>query len=376
MANMAGTERIISNKMNYLAKHGYDITLITYEQGEHPLSFKLNSNIKVFDTDTRFFTINKYGAIKKVLEFTRLKRLFKNRLKKIVTETLPDIICCTTYSIRLLDVIVECARKNHAKTIIESHVAMNSLFNLYNTKKRNAKFYLNMISTKRDINNIGKFDELVVLTKGDATVWKNYKVPIIIPNLIDNMELSDSDCRPIYHRIISVGRLDEQKGFDLLIKAFSIVHKDNPGWHLDIYGHGPDYDNLTQSIDNLDMKEIIKIKDPTPAIYDEYKKSNFFVLSSRYEGFGLVLAEAMSCGIPCVSFNCEYGPSEIIHDGEDGLLVRNGDVEDLAKKIDWMITHEKERKEMGQRARESAKRYVIDPIMQQWINLFKDITSK
>ena len=72
MANMAGTERIISNKMNYLAKHGYDITLITYEQGEHPLSFKLNSNIKVFDTDTRFFTINKYGAIKKVLEFTRL----------------------------------------------------------------------------------------------------------------------------------------------------------------------------------------------------------------------------------------------------------------------------------------------------------------
>jgi glycosyltransferase involved in cell wall biosynthesis len=188
------------------------------------------------------------------------------------------------------------------------------------------------------------------------------------------VELSGSDCRPIYNRIISIGRLDEQKGFDLLIKAFSIVHKNEKDWYLDIYGNGLEYDKLTRCINHLDLRGKIKIKNSTPAIYEEYKKSDFFVLSSRYEGFGLVLAEAMFCGIPCVSFNCDYGPSEIIHDGEDGLLVKNGDVEDLAKKIDWMITHEKERKEMGIHAHESAKRYAKEPIMQQWMKLFDEMT--
>ncbi|HRM91835.1 MAG TPA: glycosyltransferase, partial [Thomasclavelia ramosa] len=119
----------------------------------------------------------------------------------------------------------------------------------------------------------------------------------------------------------------------------------------------------------------IFIKEPTRYIYKEYMNSEFLVLSSRAEGFGLVLAEAMSCGRPCVSFNCPCGPDEIITDGVDGLLAKNGDVDDLAEKMEWMITHDKERKEMGIRARESAKRYDKEKIMTQWINLFNELTN-
>jgi len=125
----------------------------------------------------------------------------------------------------------------------------------------------------------------------------------------------------------------------------------------------------------LGLENTINIMPFSHNIYEEYLKSSIFVLSSRYEGFGLVLIEAMSCGLPCVAFDCPHGPSDIIRDKEDGLIVENGNVEALANAICWMIEHNDERKAMGQRAKQDIARYDIDTVMDIWNKFFSDINK-
>ena len=111
-------------------------------------------------------------------------------------------------------------------------------------------------------------------------------------------------------------------------------------------------------------------------INDKYAESSIFVLSSRFEGFGMVIIEAMKCGVPAVSFACPCGPKDIITDGKDGFLVNNGNTKQLAERICYLIEHEEERKEMGKNAIETAKKYDINEIGKQWKELFEKIVSE
>ena len=124
------------------------------------------------------------------------------------------------------------------------------------------------------------------------------------------------------------------------------------------------------------LLQSVKINVPTDRIFDEYNNSSVFLLTSRYEGFGLVLVEAMSCGVPCISFDCPNGPAELITHGEDGLLVPLGDIEKLAESIEWMITHEEERLRMSNNARQKAKKYTAEVIMPQWVELFEKLAKQ
>ena len=138
-----------------------------------------------------------------------------------------------------------------------------------------------------------------------------------------------------------------------------------PVWHIDIYGEGEEKDHIEKLIHDYGLTEKIKINAPISNIYDEYRNSQFLVLSSDSESFSLVIIEAMSCGIPVVSTDCPFGPREIIADGKTGLLSRL-EAEDLAAKMEWMITHETERREMGRRAHETVARYKKDNVMKEW----------
>ncbi len=130
---------------------------------------------------------------------------------------------------------------------------------------------------------------------------------------------------------------------------------------------------MEQQRRDLQIESSCLLEHTVENIIDKYLESSIFVLSSRFEGFGMVITEAMACGVPPVSFDCPCGPKDIIKDGEDGLLVKNGDIEQLADKICFLIANEEIRKEMGKKARINVERFKIEHIAQQWKELFDSL---
>ena len=172
----------------------------------------------------------------------------------------------------------------------------------------------------------------------------------MIPNaaLFDGYGFATTECK----RVIAVGRLDYQKGFDRLVKAWEIVCRDEQlkDWRLDIFGQGEWRAMLQSMIDERDMQDRICLNEPTERIFDEYRESSIIVMSSNYEGFGMVLVEAMSCGVPAISFDCVCGPKDIINHGDNGMIVKNDDIEGLAEAMKMMMCDDNARKRMGENA--------------------------
>jgi glycosyltransferase involved in cell wall biosynthesis len=174
--------------------------------------------------------------------------------------------------------------------------------------------------------------------------------------------------------VISAGRLDYQKGYDYLIPAWSAVAKKHPDWHLNIYGEGALRDSIQKQIDELKLTNVITLCGRTSDISEKYAQHSIYVMSSRAEGLGLVLLEAASCGLPLIAYDCPSGPSEIIENGKNGLLVgRVGDIKGMADAICTIIENEALRNEMGEKALQMVERFSIQNIKKEWMEVLAGV---
>lgn len=374
LAIVGGVERIFTDKANYLAEQlGHTVYIATYEQCGRPITYPLSSKVTHVDLNGLFYEKYRHGLLKRLQIQAQMNELFFTRLKELVERTKIDMIICTSNELPVVKAVIR--QKKSVKKIIETHEAKSHMGRA-NQEKVNILIKLAFkLKCRKLYKYIKKADVFVALTSKDAKEWSPITNAHVIPNILTYYPPQIDLAKKRGKRVISAGRLTKQKGYDLLVPAWEIVHRTHPDWQLDIYGDGEDKEMIEQEIEQRGLLGVITIHNPTRQIYEKYQESDFYVMSSRWEGFGLVLSEAMSCGIPCISFDCPHGPSDIICDGEDGFLVENGNIAQLAEKICHLIEHEKIRQEMGCKARENVKRYLPENIMPQWEKLFNDLTT-
>lgn len=372
LTTIGGADRIIVQKANYLADvYKHDIYIITDSQNKRPFSFPLSKNVKHIDLDINFDKQYKYNLLIRYFVYKSLMIKYKKKLLLCLNKIKPQITISTLG--RDMDFLTDL--NDGSKKVAESHIARHYMRNLHLMEaKGGISKLIAQYWRKKQEKAIKKLDALVVLTKADADHWKEIKQKFIIPNPITLEPNGYSTCTG--NKIISVGRLTEQKGYDLLINAWKAIAFKHPDWIINIYGEGELHDKLQQQICDSHLEKQIILCKPVTNISEKYIESSFYVMSSRFEGFGLVLTEAMCCGLPCISFDCPSGPSEIIKDKEDGLLVENGNINALADSICFMIENEEKRIQMGKKAKGNVMRYSTEHIMQQWNELFKRLIQK
>lgn len=220
-----------------------------------------------------------------------------------------------------------------------------------------------------------KFDSFVVLTNEDREYWSE------IPNMtsIGNAALpipqkSDSKGK----RVIAVGRLDYQKGFDRLINIWGLVKKSplSVGWRLDIFGQGEHCEQLEKLIIEKELSQSVCINPPTKDIPSEYSKSSILAMTSRYEGFPMVMVEAMSAGLPVVTFDYKCGPRDIVNHGVNGYIIKEDDIHGFAEALLELMGNSDLRFELGRNAIQVEERYSEAKVMNRWTELFDELLSE
>lgn len=372
MHNFAGIERILTCKMNYISEQtSHQLFLTTYEQKAKELPFLLNKEIKYKPFNVIMPQRDKTSFLRWLIAYYQARRLFRQQYRLLLKDICPDIVSCTVYSYQVLDIIINTNHDLKIKTIMESHTKGETVTVAYKFKYNPRLYTLFSLWDHHILNSLKYCQCVVTLTEQDTAFWQRNANRIeVIPNMLTIIPKAVSDYG--VKRVISAGRYMSEKGFDRLLKAWNLINKLYSDWHLYIFGNG-DRLPYQQIVDQLLLNNNVHLMPATNDIAEEFSNSSIYVMSSRHEGFGLVLAEAMSCGLPCVSFDCPYGPREIIYDGEDGLLVEDGNIEELAEKIMFLMSSTKVRETMGVKARNNIARYEPKVIMQKWINLFQNI---
>jgi len=371
LVTKGGADRVITNKANWLAEHGYDVMIVTDTQMGRAPVYPLSDKVKLHDLAIDFSLEYGHSLLVRAWWYFKLMHKYRMKLTELLVNRKSDVVITTLG--RDLDFITQI--KDGSVKIGESHIAryFSRNFHLLEQKGGINKIIAKIWRHKQE-RDVSRLDALVLLTKEDANSWEGVTKTFVIPNPTPFYPKESSTCES--HKAICVGRLNEQKGYEYLIDAWAIVSKRYPDWILNAYGSGEIKEDLQSRIDERGISEKLILNEPTSQIIEKYLESSLYIMSSRYEGFPMVLLEAMSCGLPCVSFNCPNGAKDLIENGKNGFLVDYLNVNELAEAICLLIDKESLRKQFGQKAKEDVQKYLPDSIMMLWVDLFESICKK
>ena len=362
-------ERVLLNKVRYLVERlGHDVTVVTTDQHGRPPFYPFPPSVKMVDLGINYADDNSKGVFAKIVGYLRKKRVHRRRLTELLMREKADVVVSLfpSESSFIPDI------KDGSKKVLELH------FNKFFRLQYNRAGLLGLIDrwrSRQDEALVRRFDRFVVLTHEDKGYWGDMPNICVIPNAALPIEGGsyDAACK----RIIAVGRLDYQKGFDRLIEAWRIVRRSNrfADWRLDIFGQGEWKEMLQAMIDKYGLNDSLHINAPTKNIAHEYAHSAMLVMSSHYEGFPMVMIEAMSAGVPVVSFDYKCGPRDVIDHGVNGLLVESDNIPALADAMMTLMADDTLRVSLSEKARSVTDTFSEESVMRQWLDLFNQVVG-
>ena len=415
--NAGGMERVMTNKANWLVRHGYEVTVITTDQRGRAPYFPLDPSIRTYDLGINYDETNRSsrvqegqkvqevlrrveasfgraqefkGFLHKALNFPLKQWRHKRRLSKLLLQLKADVVICMFNN----DVSFVYKLKDGSKKVLEVHFSKNKKLQY---GRKGIWALADKWRTRQEERIVRHYDHFVVLTEEDKALWGDMPNITVIPNngpaplsgLSPDPAPVREGSRYLSKQVLAIGRLDYQKGFDRLIDIWArVIKMDNgqwtmdnapygnqcrlsiAGWQLDIVGDGPQHDELQEQITRLGLQDSIHLLPPTSDILSAYLRSSILVMTSRYEGLPMVLIEAQTYGLPIVAFACQCGPRDIITDGVDGYLIPDGDHDLFAERLRQLMESEGLRSRMGAQAHKASERFTEERIMKQWEGIF------
>lgn len=361
-----GMERVLLNKVRWIRENTpWQVIIVTTDQEGRKPFYDFPEGVRIVDLGINYSRGNSLSPFGKITDYFHRRKLHRRRLTDFLMQERPDL----TITLYPSEASFVPDIKDGSKKILEFHYSKN--FRL----QYNRKGLLGLADkwrTKADEKLVRRFDRFVVLTNQDARDWGDIPNMSVIPNAAIPLSSEHSDC--LSRRVIAVGRLDYQKGFDRLIKAWRLVmDKGLTDWHLDIFGQGEWKDYLNNIIHENNLGNCVTVNAPVSDIAAQYTSSSLLAMSSNYEGFPMVMIEAMSCGLPVVTFDYKCGPRDIITPEVNGLIVPNGDIQAFADALVRVMTHTEMRRDMGRAALAVTERYSLETVMKSWNNLFEKL---
>lgn len=353
MFGMGGINKITAVKENYLVNHDFEVHNLNV-QNKDGLSPEGMYDPKII---LHYIELSTLDKLQKIPFIGRLLRYvyYRFMLLRDIFTIKPDWIIVTMPILEPKSVVWFTFWK---KRIMEFHGWYN-----HPAPRRYT------LSEKIDFRLKYPFYKIVALTQGEADKLEritNNQVDVI-PNSQFVSTTMVSDCSS--KRVITLARFSPEKKLPAFLPVWKRIMQKHPDWELNIYGEGPDEPKMREIIEKNKLNTVF-IHPYTKNSVQELSNSSIYILPSNSEGFPLVIVESMAVGVPCVSYDCPFGPAAIIRDGEDGFLTEPNNPDQMADKILYLIEHDDVRKEMGRKARRNIARFNIDNIMAKWIKIF------
>lgn len=366
---LGGVQRVTIVKANALADiDGNEVYMVVTDNKHSTLVMSLSPKVHLIDLDINYYRGDRgRSKIANIIVYKQKMRKHRKALANFLNKLKPDIVVSVGGFEKYMLLSM---RKRTWKVVREFHFVKNY-------RKDHCRTWFDRVqATLTDFYDFhfkeNKYDKIVILTDEDKELnWKGWHNVAVIPNPVSFM--CEEQAPLTYKNVAYAGRLDPIKNCGSMIRAFKSVVERHPDWTLKLYGEGNEYENLKKLIAELGLQSNVFLMGFSNDIQGAYLRASISLLSSLSEGFALVIVEAMECGLPVVSFQCPYGPKDLITEGKDGFLVPVGDEQMMADRICALIEDEDLRKRMGKAAKAKAQDYHLDKIIDKWMDLFRNL---